>query len=606
MLKQVAPTFCRGLPVLFILAVAACQVVPPAAAPEPGGTGAAGVDVPMPRLLSIGQVQGGAARSTLVDQQVSIQGVVVGNFAKGLQGVFVQSERADDDAGTAEGIFVEHAADSEPQLHTGDRVRVSGRVAEQGDSDATLTALREAVITVIGQGEIAPLALDRAPASASDWERYEGMALRITAPLTVSGNDGLASYGEIDASFDGRLFQPTEIAAPGAAAVKVAADNARRSLLLDDNRNSKDPRNLWFLPRGLSDSQPLRAGSRLRNVTGVLDQRRGKYRLQLTDQLDVEQAARPPAPSLPGDLRIASLNLLNLFNGDGRGEGFPTPRGAETFAQYQQQQRKQVAVVQALAPDVAALMEVENDVSGPDSALAQFASALNAAGPNRDYRIIDTGQGPGRDAIRVAMIYRSTRVTPVGAVATLAGGSFNGRSRVPMAQSFRAGRGPPFVVVANHFKSKGCGRDQDQAQGLDADQHDGQGCWNAARVDSAKRLQAWLASDPTHSGSKLQLIVGDLNAQALEDPLRSLHEGGWQDAFALARIEHPYSFVFAGQAGRLDHALLNAGLASRLRGVAEWHNNSDEAGYFDYHQDLDGDPYRASDHDPILLGFDLQ
>ena len=67
---------------------------------------------------------------------------------------------------------------------------------------------------MIGQGEIAPLALDRAPASASDWERYEGMALRITVPLTVSGNDSLASYGEIEASFDGRLFQPTEIAAP--------------------------------------------------------------------------------------------------------------------------------------------------------------------------------------------------------------------------------------------------------------------------------------------------------------------------------------------------------------------------------------------------------
>ena len=595
----------RFLTVIAALTLSACQAAPPASAPGGDGNGATGLDVPTPRLLAIGEVQGRDARSAFIDQQVSIQGVVVGNFAKGLQGVFVQSERDDGDAQTAEGIFVEHAAAAEPRLRTGDRVRVSGRVAETGDGEATLTALRETVIEVIGQGEVMPITLDRAPAAANEWERYEGMAVKITAPLTVSGNDGLSRYGEITASFDGRLFQSTEIAAPGAAAEQIGNDNARRTLLLDDNRSSRDPRNLWFLPQGLSDDQPLRAGSVLRNVVGVLDQRRGKYRLQLTDKLDVRQAARPPAPTVPGDLRIASFNLLNLFNGDGRGAGFPTERGAETFEQYQLQQRKLVAVVQALAPDVAALMEVENDGSGPDSTLAQFAAALNAAGPLRDYRIIDSGNGPGSDAIRVAMIYRSRRVSPQGRATTLPGGPFAGRSRVPLAQAFRAGTGPVFVLAANHFKSKGCGRDEDQAKDLEADQHDGQGCWNPLRVESAKRLQVWLASDPTHSASKFNLIVGDLNAHAMEDPLRLLHEAGWQDAFALAKVERPYSFVFDGQAGRLDHALLDAPLANRLRGAVEWHNNSDEAEFFDYHQDRDGDPYRASDHDPLLLGFDL-
>jgi hypothetical protein len=265
-----------------------------------------------------------------------------------------------------------------------------------------------------------------------------------------------------------------------------------------------------------------------------------------------------------------------------------------------------VAVVQALAPDVAALMEVENDGSGPESTVAQFVTALNATGPARDYRFVDTGKRLGGDSIRVAMIYRGTRVTLRGRAASLSGGPFAGRSREPLAQAFRAGSGPDFVLVANHFKSKGCGRDSDRAQGRDADQHDGQGCWNPVRVASAERLLAWLATDPTHSASRLTLIAGDLNAHALEDPLRVLREAGWQDAFALARVEHPYSFVFAGQAGRLDHALLDPALAPRLRGAVEWHNNSDEAEFFDYHQDREGDPYRASDHDPILLGFDLR
>ena len=39
---------------------------------------------------------------------------------------------------------------------------------------------------------------------------------------------------------------------------------------------------------------------------------------------------RPAAPQVAGNVRIAAFNLENLFNGDGRGGGFPTERGAKT------------------------------------------------------------------------------------------------------------------------------------------------------------------------------------------------------------------------------------------------------------------------------------
>lgn len=595
-------------PILFALLAAfslsACQAATDPAASD-AADGAAGRDVPMPGLVTVGEVQGRGASSPLRDKQVTVKGVVVGNFSKGLQGVFVQSERDDGDPLTAEGIFIEHGSNAEPMLRTGDRVRVAGRVAELGDEGATLTALREAVVEVIGRGQVEPVVISDAPASADDWERYEGMQLRIAAPLTVTGNGGLASYGEIAASFGGRLFQPTELARPGAPAQALREDNARRLLLLDDNRTSKDPRNLWFLPQALDDAHPLRVGSVLRGVAGVLDQRRGQYRLQLTDKLDITQAPRPGVPEVTGDLRIASLNLLNLFNGDGRGGGFPTERGAETAEQYDQQQRKLVAVVQALRPDIAALMEVENDGIGQESSLAQLVVALNATGPLRDYRLVDAGGRPGDDGIRVAMIYRSGSVRLQGRAALLRGGPFAGLSRVPMAQAFRAGRGPVFVVTANHFKSKGCGRDDKQASGAQADQRDGQSCWNPARVESARLLNAWLATDPTRSGSKLGLLVGDLNSHAQEDPLQLLRKAGWRDAFTGTRGELRYSFNFDNQSGRLDHALLTPALATHLRGAVDWHSNADEAPQFGYESDQDGDPYRASDHDPMLLGFDL-
>ncbi|RYZ69309.1 MAG: endonuclease, partial [Lysobacteraceae bacterium] len=245
----------------------------------------------------------------------------------------------------------------------------------------------------------------------------------------------------------------------------------------------------------------------------------------------------------------------------------------------------------------AALMELENDGYGPQSSLAQFVDALNAGGGQ--WRFVDAGRGPGSDQIRVALVYRQDRVVPVGPPAVLEGGPFGERSRVPLAQAFRRGDGPVFVVVANHFKSKGC----TGATGADADQGDGQACWNALRTESAARLDAWLQTDPTAQGSPLQLLVGDFNAYAMEDPLRLLRARGWQDAFDVAGVARPYSYLYAGMLGRLDHALLSPALAGRLRGAAEWHANADEpAG----REPGDGaGPWRSSDHDPMLLGFDL-
>jgi len=587
-------------------ALGACQAAPLSPPAGDDGTGAAGLDAPVPGLRTIAEVQGRDSRSPLLDHQVTVRGIVVGNFATGLQGVFVQSEHDDGDPATSEGLFVQRTADAEPKLHTGDRVEVSGTVIETGDEGSTLTSLRDAVVKVLGKGQLQATVVHEPP---PDWERYEGMLLHINSPLTVSGNDGVASYGEIRAAFGSRLFQPTELAPPGPQAQQVAADNERRALLLDDARTSKDPRNLWFLPQGLNPSAPLRAGSEIHDATGVLDQRRGDYRLQLTEKLAVTQAQRPQGlPQVQGNLRVASLNMHNLFNGDGHGGGFPTERGAARREDYERQLAKLVDVIQSMRPDIAVMMEVENDGSGPDSTLAQLVKALNEAGPVRDYRLIDTGDKLGNDAIRVAMIYRSSAVTPSGKYATLTDGPFSNRSRSPLAQLFTLRNGAAVQLTAVHFKSKGCGRAPDQAQGADADQHDGQGCWNPVRLDSVRRVAAWLAKDPLHAGKDTpRLLLGDFNAYAQEDPVRELLAEGWRDAFAHEpNAPRPYSFVFDGAAGRLDHALADPLADARLRGAVEWHINSDEADFFDERNADSPGPWRASDHDPILLGLQLE
>ncbi len=340
-----------------------------------------------------------------------------------------------------------------------------------------------------------------------------------------------------------------------------------------------------------------------RGVEGVVDQRHdGDYRLQLTAALPVPAIERPQPPVVAGALRIAAFNLENYFNGDGHGGGFPTLRGAKTFAQFQAQQAKLVATIRGLDADVAALMELENDGYGPDSAIAGLVRALNEGqGKDRHWAFVDAGKGPGDNPIRVGIIYRAARVAPVGKPAVLEREPFGERSRVPLAQAFRMGRkGRPFVVVANHFKSKGCS----EASGADADQNDGQGCWTATRVESARLLHQWLQRDPTDSGSADAVLLGDFNAYAMEAPIRQLQADGWRDAFKVAGVPQPYSYVYNGLTGRLDHALLNPGMAARLKGAAEWHINADEADDAGYQGRNVPGPWRSSDHDPLLLGFD--
>ena len=203
--------------------LAACET--PSA--DPGAaTAAARAD----GAVAIGAVQGRGGTSPLLGQMVTVEGVVTGNFRQNLGGWFVQDAGDGDDA-TSDALFV--TAGPQVELRAGDRVRVHGRVVEQGER-GSLTALEAERVEAVGRGDrVAPVVLASAP---DDWERLEGMRVRIDAPLTVSGQHDLDRRGVLHAAFGGRLFTPTEVARPGPEAQRVARDNARRRLLLDDAR----------------------------------------------------------------------------------------------------------------------------------------------------------------------------------------------------------------------------------------------------------------------------------------------------------------------------------------------------------------------------------
>jgi predicted extracellular nuclease len=162
-----------------------------------------------------------------------------------------------------------------------------------------------------------------------------------------------------------------------------------------------------------------------------------------------------------------------------------------------------------------------------------------------------------------------------------------------------------------HFKSKGCA----DATGDDLDQGDGQGCYNATRTAMADVLTAWLATDPTGSGDPDLLIIGDLNAYAMEDPITALESAGYVDLVESTIGAGAYSYAYYGQAGYLDHALANSSMTAQVAGAAIWHINADEPRALDYNEEYKSprqveslyseDAYRSSDHDPVIVGLEL-
>jgi predicted extracellular nuclease len=267
-----------------------------------------------------------------------------------------------------------------------------------------------------------------------------------------------------------------------------------------------------------------------------------------------------------------------------------------------------VTALRTSGADIFGLTELENNA---DASLSALVAELNARAGNGAYAYIDTGE-IHTDVIKAGLIYRTAAVTPVGTFALLdrsVDSRYNdARNRPTLAQAFEvAATGARLSVVVAHLKSKGSSCDTDG----DPNTGDGQGNCNLTRVNAAAALADWIAADPTGSGDTDYLLVGDMNAYYREDPIEVFRSAGLVDL--LAGQANPYSYAFAGQAGAFDYAFATSSLAPQVAGAIEWHINADEAPVRDYNLDFGRDPalfdattpYRASDHDPTLVGLDL-
>ncbi len=580
-----------------------------------------------PTITKIHTIQGSGTTAALTGVQ-TISGIVTKKFPD-LTGFFVQEENADADSdpATSEGIFIYDNSN----LFTGnvgDLVLITGTATEYTSGSSSSTQLSSlSNVTIISTGNTLPTAttVQIPVASVSDLERFEGMLVNMSSTsgnLVVTETYRLGQYGQITLA-DGRLEQFTHANTPSTTGYSSHLANiAKHIIYLDDGSTAQNPDPEIFARGGnpLSATNTLRSGDTVSSIIGILDHRYEGYRIQTTSGVNfVATNTRPATPPSVGtpNVKVASFNLLNYFNqftncplGVGGAASTTNCRGAENTAEFTRQKDKHKQVFIGLNADVIGLMELANNGYGAGSAQQDLLDLINSAGlSGRSYKMVDADaligstNALGTDAIKIGLLYDDNALDLVaGSVKTSGNAIFD---RQPLAATFQhTATGEKFTVVVNHLKSKS------SAAGLpgDTDQNDGQGNSNATRTAQAAALVAFLNTLTDDSDI---LVIGDMNAYRMEDPITTIKNGGYTDLLGSSK----YSYVFDGQIGYLDHALASASLVPQITGVDDWHINSDEPSVLDYNTNFksagqiagfyNADPYRSSDHDPVLIGIKL-
>jgi predicted extracellular nuclease len=230
-------------------------------------------------------VQGPGASSPLVGQEVTVSGIVTADFQDGdedtqneLGGFYIQDAIPDKNPHTSDGIFVFDRPSGSRNLRAGSTVTVVGVVEERNGE----TQIVASEIEVTGRSNVLPTKL-LLPHSATtlngngqviaDLEQYEGMLVILTQSLTVSDLYGLARFGEIMLSQDGRLMQFTNSNKPDVAKNALhQQNNILRSIILDDGNLQQNASPARYLKQGSADTAEfsLRVGDEVSGLTGII------------------------------------------------------------------------------------------------------------------------------------------------------------------------------------------------------------------------------------------------------------------------------------------------------------------------------------------------
>ena len=525
---------------------------------------------------------------------------------------------SDDDATTSEALFVYH---SNNDVNVGDHIRIQANAGEY-KNQTQLTSVSDIIVCATEAPLPAATAVSL-PMSEESREALEGMLVSFEQDLFVTDTYNYGRYGQVGLATE-RLYNPTQVTTPGEAANALSAENQTKSIKLDDLSSAQNPSSLPYPAPEMTPENTLRSGDTVKSIAAVFGYPFGSWTLLPTDQVNVMQTnPRTPAPTFEqeGNLRVASFNVLNYFNGDGQGAGFPTSRGADSAEEFVRQRDKIVTAIAQLDADIVGLMEIENDGYDDISAIADLVRGLNDIAGEGTYAYVTPNQADmGTDDIAVGLVYRPAVVTPSGASAVLNSSNsikddsnnplfLDSKNRPVLTQAFTLLENDESLAIAvTHFKSKGSNCD---SLG-DPDIGDGQGNCNVTRTNAAKALGSFLTQQ---YGDMATIAVGDFNAYAKEDPITTLADAGYGNIFDGLEKTGTYSYIFGGELGQLDHALANPAMMSAILDAEFWALNADEPRILDYNVEFQDaaqqakfyapDAFRSSDHDPVVVEINL-
>ncbi|MCG9553699.1 ExeM/NucH family extracellular endonuclease [Vibrio sp. Isolate31] len=670
-------------------------------ATEPPAPFACEVDGQQPNFTTIQEIQGEGDTSPLIDgypyitdEDHFVTGVVTAVTTGLTKGFYLQALESDNNDKTSEGLFI-HTDAADTELKAGDVVCVKGKVQEYYSNTQLASDANSYVKTGTSDiPRVTDLVIKEGETLRDALERHEGMQVELTSSsdLLVTRNfsyDYDSRRNNMMLSHEAPLFKPTQLhAAESDAAVELAKDNAANRVYLESDGKAPNGQIPYYpdfakdADQDGSSEQHIRLGSRVEGLQGAVVYSYNEYRLIATNEVDNTNfvtsgegfdVARKDAPAIAGsDLRIASFNVLNYFNSVAdSGHENPTGqnRGATNLDEFLIQQAKIVAAMNKMDADIIGLMEVENNGFGDSSAVKNLVDALNAEIEDTEdhYTYVEIAEQDkyqdeyfGSDAIMVAILYRANEVTPKEAAKvivtpeqhieenTITRGddaegnpAYDKYQRHSLLQTFTVKEtGKDLSVVVNHFKSKGSECIEEWIAGVeDSEPADLQGNCNNFRVSAAN-----VVGDALKGIEGDVLVMGDLNAYGMEDPLLTLtdysKEKYGRDIYTAAyttigsgelqvektKIEKGYgyhnlntvlhgadtfSYTYSGELGNLDHALASNSLAQKVVAIEDWHINSLESNLFEYSSKYTGDmpkykdAFSASDHDPVIIAIDF-
>jgi predicted extracellular nuclease len=601
-------------------------------------------------IVQIHDIQGNGLTSPINGATVTTEGIVTA--LKFNNGFFLQTADAqvDADPNTSQGIFVFTSTAPPASAAVGNRVRVTGTVAEfiptSNPNQLSITQLTGPTIVVLSTGNPlpTPVTLSSADFNAASVpgtaEKFEGMRATVASAVVVAGSDGNITESSATSSTTGVFHVALDGVArpfrePGIGVMDVFPIPGGKTPPRFDTNQER----IMIRSRGQvgATSLALDVGAQISNMTGVLDYFAGTWALLPDIGSGTATGGRTPTPvadARPEDVTISAANLLRFFDEINDANGGPTLTAA---ALDKRLTKTSLAICDFLkAPDILGVVEVENL-----RVLGLLADRINGTCARAPQYVPYLVQGNDVGGINVGFLVNTRSVGAVARVEVLEVTQFgaatvlnnpdgstsllNDRPPLLLRANVHSANGAswPVTVIVNHMRS---------LNGLD-DTAPGSNGWptEGDRVRNKRGQQAMFLANLVHTRQVANpaeriVLIGDFNAFEFND--------GYVDVMGIVRgdeaaepnvisyfdspITRPlidgselilnplerYSYEFDGNAQTLDHVVINEPIVMEAADIRVDHARIN-ADFGVHNFGVAGNAIRVSDHDPVRIAISV-